>query len=179
MTVTLLVLCACAVVAGLVVRAATRMPWRTIAAKAPRSGPYREGGEVRAAVERPPISVRAAALSGVWYAQLATAGMFHALLTLRWDGIAVGLLPIGALGVAMGYAGVELVRPSEHTAPRVRVLARGLLTYGIPLVGFGLLHELVVESASEGASFGSVGAELGAGGVVVATLMLVACRRLD
>lgn len=168
------------VVAALITRLATRVPWRVVAVQFPSPRPYRESASVMRAIDRPPWLVSIAAAAGFFYAQLTLVTLAVALAGLRWDGIAVGLLPLGALGIAAASAGADLLRPDERAQGRVRVIARGLLAYGIPLVGFGLLHEIVLEQGMGTAmSFGVVGAGLASVGVVVATLILAACKHLD
>lgn len=161
-------------------RLATRSPWQVRQERAPPTSPYRRSNYVQVTIDRPPWFIRIAAGAALFYAQFTLAVLAVALTQLRWDGIAVGLLPLGALAVASAVAGVDQLRPDSGTSGRVRVLARGLMAYGIPLVGFGVLHEMVLEQeASTGVlSFGSVGAGLGATGVIVAALLLLSTSRV-
>jgi hypothetical protein len=130
------------------------------------------------AVERAPFMVKLAAFTALFFAPAACLRLGFVLTTARWDGIAVGLLPIAALALAGAVASVQLLRPSERTGARVRVVARGLVAYGIPLFCFGLLHDVVVYHPSEGAlSLGTASAELGGAAIVVGLLLLRACRQ--
>lgn len=135
---------------------------------------------MRRAIERTPPVVLLAAFGGLLFAELSLVTLSVALIELRWDGIAVGLLPFAALGIAAGVAAIDSLRPDDRTQGRVRVIARGLLAYAIPLVGFGLLHEVVLEAhAGTTFSFGVVAVLLGAVGSVCSALLLASCTRLD
>ena len=132
------------------------------------------------AIERAPFPVRLGAFAALFFAPVALIRLSLVLSMARWDGIAVGLLPIGALAVAAAAAGLMLLRPGDVTASHVLVIARGLIAYGIPLFGFGLLHEIVLNRPSDEAlSFGTVSAELGGAGIVVGLVLMLACKRID
>jgi hypothetical protein len=167
------------IVAACLVLVTTRRPWRIVQVRS-STGPYRESKAILHAIERVPMLVRIGALFALMFAQFALTTLVLAFVELRWDGIAVGVLPFGGLGIATALAGFDLLRPDERTQGRVRVIARGLLAYGLPLVGFGLLHEVVLEHhAGMSLSFGVVAVSLGAAGVTCGTVILASCKHLD
>lgn len=115
---------------------------------------------------------RLVAAGGALLACVAGPALVVALLSLKWEGIGVTLLPALLLVGARLYASIVTFRGADLGA--VRTIAHASLLLDVPLFAFSLLHMRVIESAGthEGLSLAAVAGAFAAADGLQAALVL-------
>ena len=137
-----------AVVLALLVRRA-RPRWRCDLAPMRSAGPYRGAVIVRAAERDIPPLVRAAAASCFAYGHFFLPLIVVALATLRFDGIAVPLVPGVAIALTTWISGWLLLARAESAPEIVRASAVASLVLNVTMLGLSVAHLAYVELASQ------------------------------
>ncbi len=121
----------------------TRMRWRTsaVVTVGPES-PYRAATQSVVSVGRAPTMVRAAALVSILLGSTLVPGVLFAMATLRFDGIALSLLPEIASAAVAWCAGWLLLGRARVAVELSRLSALASTTNGVMLLVLALLHTL-------------------------------------
>ena len=116
-------------------------------------GPYRTTVLARiAAAARP--GERLVAAGGALLACAAGPALIVALLTLKWEGIGVTLMPALLVVAARLYASLVTFRGGDLGA--LRVIAHASLLLDVPLLVFSIVHVRVIEDGHESLSLAVV-----------------------
>jgi hypothetical protein len=109
--------------------------------------PYRTTTAPVAYLTRVPFAVRAAAICCFAFGHLFVPGLVAALVSFRFDGIAVPLIPGVAMALAIWACGWLLLRRSASAPEIVRSAAVASLVMNVSLFAMSVLHIVLVEGS--------------------------------
>jgi hypothetical protein len=122
--------------------------WSVLRSRGRSQGPYRGTVVMTATVGRVPVLVRATAMSCFAYGHFFVPTIIIALITLRFDGIAVALIPGAAIAFATWISGWLLVIRAESAPEFARAAAVSSLVLNGAMLVLSLAHLGYVELAS-------------------------------
>src|SRR5262249_20913021 len=135
-------------------------------------GPYRVA---RFAAALPAPGAPAIAAGSALLACASGPVLVGALVTLRWEGIGVMLLPALLLVLARLYAAIVTLRTGE--LGEARVVAHASLLLDVPLLSFSFVHMHLIEAGHETLSLAAIaGAFALADGLQAALVLVVSSR---
>jgi hypothetical protein len=153
--------------------AATARRWRPRVSRAPSAaGPYRVPRLAPSGLRVQRSGERLVAAGGALLACVCGPALVTALLSLKWEGIGVTLLPALLLVAARLYASLVTFRGSDLGA--ARTIAHASLLLDVPLLAFSILHMRVIESGVDhgGLSLAAVAGAFAAADGLQAALVL-------
>ncbi|HEY2368794.1 MAG TPA: hypothetical protein VGH87_20505 [Polyangiaceae bacterium] len=118
-------------------------------------GPYRTTVLARIIRAKRP-GERLVAAGGALLACAAGPALIVALLTLKWEGIGVTLMPALLVVAARLYASLVTFRGSSRGQSIARVIAHASLLLDVPLLVFSIVHVRVTEDGHESLSLAVV-----------------------
>ncbi len=138
----------------------------------PSAGPYRASKLPPGGLRIDRAGERLVAAGGALLACVAGPALVVALLSLKWEGIGVTLLPALLLVGARLYASIVTFRGADLGA--VRTIAHASLLLDVPLLAFSLIHMRVIEGAGshESLSLAAVAGAFAAADGLQAALVL-------
>ncbi|MGA7121407.1 MAG: hypothetical protein WBY94_14985 [Polyangiaceae bacterium] len=142
--------------------------------------PYRATAWVREAHGQAPPIVRGAAWSGILFGGAAVPGVTYAVATLRFDGIALSLLPGIAAAVASWCVGWLLLARSPAAVELGKLTARTSTTANVLVLALAILHVLAARvgwSDRESIAYVAVGWVLAAAALLQAMILRIAVER--
>ena len=153
MIMTLLAIASAALLMTMVGVASARQAARRNVTREVGQGPYRTTVLARfIAASRP--GERLVAAGGALLACAAGPALIASLVTLKWEGIGVGLMPALLVVAARLYASLVVFRGGDLGV--ARVIAHASLLLDVPLLVFSIVHVRVIEDGHESLSLAVV-----------------------